>query len=317
VGALAATALTTIQTNVLTFLAVLTVVTVGVWVWSRQRARRRIFNAYLLYVALIGTAIVMAMPFYWMVVTSLKPYDEASAFPPTWWPKNFAGGENYTAAWNLGQAKPSVTFTRYFYVTILTSLITTSGALITSIFAAYAFAKMQFRGQGAFFTIMLGMMMIPGQVLLVPNYVILHQLGLLNHPAALILPFLTSMFAVFLLRQFMVGIPNDLWDAAQIDGAGRMRFLWTVMVPLCIPAIITAGLFLFLGNWNSLLWPMIVIKSPEWRTIQTGLQAFDSGGGMDIHWLMAASTIVVLPIVVIFLLAQRHFIQGIARSGLK
>jgi multiple sugar transport system permease protein len=164
---------------------------------------------------------------------------------------------------------------------------------------------------------MLMMMMVPGQVLLVPSYVILHQIGWLNTFYALIVPWMASMFAIFLLRQFMMSVPDDLWDAAQIDGAGRLRFLWTVVVPLSVPALITTGIFLFLGNWNSLLWPLIVTNSENMRTIQVGLQAFDQGSGTEYHLLMAASTIVIAPVVIVFFFAQRYFIEGIARSGIK
>jgi multiple sugar transport system permease protein len=271
---------------------------------------------YLTYVGLTVGALLMALPFYYMLITSVKTPSEANAFPPTWWPQEFRW-ENYNEAWNLGQQKQRVTFTRYFQVSLITTVVSTTGALLTAIMAGYAFAKMKFFGSGAFFYVMLAMYMVPGQVLLVPNYLILNSLGWLDTYAALIVPWTASVLAIFLLRQFMVSVPDELWDAAQIDGASRFRFLWTIIVPLSKPAIITAGIFLFLGNWNSLLWPLIVTKSPEMRTIQVGLQAFEQGSGTDYHLLMAASTIVVAPVVIGFFFLQRYFIAGIARSGIK
>lgn len=292
------------------------VASAGVWAFAKSKGRRAIFRNYMTYCALIFFGVLMALPFYWMVITSLKTPGEASAFPPTWWPSEFRWS-NYAEAWRLGQSDPIVSFARYFYVSVMTSAVSTLGALFTAVMAAYAFAKMRFFGSGLFFYIMLAMMMVPGQVLLVPSYVILHQIGWLNTFYALIVPWLASMFAIFLLRQFIMSIPDDLWDAAQIDGAGRFRFLWTVVVPLSVPALITTGIFLFLGNWNSLIWPLVVTSKPEMRTIQVGLQAFDSGAGTDYHLLMAASTLVIAPVIIAFFFAQRYFIEGIARSGIK
>lgn len=308
--------LNTLQAGLLLLCFLIVAGGAATWVYGRLKSRRRLFPAYCVYVLLTLGAILMALPFYYMIVTSFKTPTEAVAFPPVWWPSEFRV-QNYVEAWSLGQQRPRVTFTRYFQVSLITSVVCTVGALITAIMAGYAFAKMKFVGSDYFFFLMLAMLMVPGQVLLVPNYVILNQLGWLDTYAALIVPWMASVFAIFLLRQFISTIPDDLWDAAQIDGAGRMYFLWMVVVPLSKPAIITAGIFLFLGNWNSLLWPLIVTKSEEMRTIQVGLQAFDQGAGTDYHLLMAASTIVVMPMVIVFFFLQRYFIEGIARTGLK
>lgn len=231
--------------------------------------------------------------------------------------------KNYKEAWQApssveyGWPRKPLTFTRYFYVSLLTGILTTIGTLITSALAAYAFAKMKFFGKGAFFYIILMTMMVPGQVLLIPDYVILQHLGWLDKMESLIIPWLASVFCIFLMRQFFMTIPDDLWDAAQIDGSGRFMYLCRVMLPLSKPVMITSGIFSFLGNWNSLLWPLIVTSRPEMRTLMVGLQMFNQEAGSDFHLLMAASSLAILPIVILFFFLQRFFIQGIARSGLK
>ena len=279
-------------------------------------------NDTLIYQVLMIGAFFMILPFYWMFFTSFKSFDEAMAFPPTWWPNEFHW-QNWVEAWNApksntyGDPPVPLTFTRYFYVSVTVGLVTTAGVLVTSAFAAYAFSKMRFFGRGLFFYIILAMMMVPGQVLLIPNYLTLAKLHWLDHYAALIVPWLANVFTIFLMRQFFMTIPDDLWDSAQIDGAGRFRYLWQVMIPLSKPVLITAGIFAFLGNWNSLFWPLIVTTRPEMRTLMVGLQAFNQDAGAEFHLLMAASTFAVLPVVIMFFFLQRFFIQGIARTGMK
>ncbi len=264
----------------------------------------------------------MILPFYWMVTTSVKSYAEAIAFPPTWIPTKIHL-ENFKTAWlapstiQYGTPPRPLTFTRYFYVSIVTGVASTAGVLLTSALAAYAFAKMRFYGRGLFFYMLLATMMVPGQVLLIPDFVILQYLGWLDKFEALIIPWLASVFCIFLMRQFFSTIPDDLWDAAQIDGSGRFRFLWRIVIPLSKPVMITAGIFTFLTSWNSLLWPLIVTNRPEMRTLMVGLQNFTQEAGSDYHLLMAASTMAILPIVIMFFLLQRFFIAGIARTGLK
>lgn len=221
---------------------------------------------------------------------------------------------NYAEAW---VAPKVTTFGQYFWVSIFTAVTTTIGTLLTGALAAFAFAKMRFRGKGAFFYIILMTMMVPGQVLLIPSYIILQYLGWLDTYLALIVPWLASVFTIFLMRQFFMTIPDDLWDAAQIDGSSRFRFLFIVVLPLSKPVMITAGIFTFLGNWNSLLWPLIVTTRPEMRTIMVGLQTYNTEAGGEFHLLMAASTMAILPIVVAFFFLQKFFIAGIARTGLK
>ncbi len=226
---------------------------------------------------------------------------------------------NFIEAWYAPEVSTlgAVNFGRYFWVSIYTGVLSTAGTLITAALAAYAFSRMRFIGKGLFFYIVLATMMVPGQVLLIPDFIILDMLHWLDTPLALIVPWLASVFTIFLMRQFFMTIPDDLWDAAQIDGAGRFRFLWQVVTPLSKPVFITAGIFTFLAQWNSLLWPLIVTSSPEMRTLMVGLQTFNQEAGSDYHLLMAASSLAILPVVLLFFFLQRFFIQGIARAGLK
>jgi len=283
---------------------------VFVYAWRRQSSAMLFANirANLL---MLGS-IIMFLPFYWMLITSIKDVSEAMAYPPTWWPETIQWG-NYVEAWN----RPEVGFGRYYWVSAWTTFLVTAGSLFTSILAAYAFARMEFVGKGLFFYLILATLMVPGQVLIIPDYIILARLEWLDTYKALVVPWLASVFSIFLMRQFLMTLPDDLWDAAQIDGAGRWRFLWKVAVPLSVPIIITTAIFSFIANWNSLLWPLVVTSQPEMRTLMVGLQVFTGEAGGEYHLLMAASTFCILPIVVLFFLLQRFFIEGIARSGLK
>jgi multiple sugar transport system permease protein len=219
--------------------------------------------------------------------------------------------QNYVTAWN---AAP---FGTYYFNTVFVAIVTTFAEIIFAAMAAFAFAKMEFFGKNLIFTLFLATMMVPGEVLLVPNYITLTALGWIDSYYALIVPWVVSVFAIFLLRQHFMTIPNELYDAAMIDGLTKWRFLWTVMVPLSKPAVITGALLKFVGSWNSFLWVLIVTKSPEIRTLPVGLQNFSSATGSDYHLLMAAATFSVIPVVILFLLTQKYFIAGIARSGLK
>ena len=226
---------------------------------------------------------------------------------------------NFLRAWYRPEqtSRGEVNFLTYFLVSAGTSVAATTGTLITSALAAFAFARLVFWGKTVLFYLILATMMVPGQVLLIPNFLVLSGLGMLDTYAALVVPWLASVFTIFLMRQFFMTIPEDLWEAARIDGAGRFRYLWQVVVPLSKPVFITAGIFDFLNNWNSLLWPLIVTSSPTKRTLMVGLQNLNDEAGTEFHILMAASCFAILPIVVVFFFLQRFFIEGIARTGLK
>ncbi|HEC63064.1 MAG TPA: carbohydrate ABC transporter permease [Candidatus Acetothermia bacterium] len=219
--------------------------------------------------------------------------------------------ENFVVAWNMAP------FDRYFLNSFFLAVTTALGGVITSVFAAYAFAKMNFWGKNWLFYLLIGTMMIPGQMLLVPNYITIRQIGWYNTYQALIVPWIATVFGIFLLRQFFRTIPDELWDSARIDGCSRFRFLWQFVVPLSRPALVTLFLFRFIGSWNAFLWVLIMTRDDALRTVPVGLFTFSGEAGTDYHLLMAAATMAIAPLVLLFLVAQRQFIQGVARTGLK
>ena len=249
-------------------------------------------------------------PFVWMVLTSLKSYIEAAsaqAFLPTHWLFS-----NYVQAWDqIG------IFPRYFANTLFMGIVTVAGVLFTSTLAAYAFARMEFPGRDTLFIVLLATMMVPFEVTLVPNFILMRYLGWLNHYQALIIPWTASAFSVFLLRQFFRSIPPDLQDAAVMDGCGPLRFLWSIVLPLSHPALITSALFTFLGSWNSLMWPLLVTSNSLIRPIQVGIAAFITDAGTQVQLLLAAVTISIIPVILIYLVLQRWFIEGIATVGIR
>ncbi|CAG0954039.1 L-arabinose transport system permease protein AraQ [Anaerolineae bacterium] len=270
-----------------------------------------------IHIILIVGSLAMILPYVWMIATSLKSQDQMLTYPPQWIPTEFVW-QNYVRAW---QAAP---FAKYFFNSIVVALAVTFGDLITGALAAYAFARIRFPGRDALFALYLASMMIPHQMTIIPSYLVLTKFGEVNSAFgldsyfALIAPFLASAFGVFLLRQSFLQIPNELEDAAILDGCGRLGFLWRIVVPLSRPAFATLALFAFMGNWNSYLWPLIVTNSNEMRTVQIGLRYFVGQEGAS-QWglLMAAAVFVSLPVVAVYLLVQKQFVQGIAATGIK
>ncbi len=263
-----------------------------------------------IYIVLIAGALWALFPFVWMVLTSLKGYAEASAaenFLPTRWLFS-----NYVDAWNQVESFP-----RYFGNTLFMALATVAGVLITSTLAAYAFARMEFPGRDTLFIVLLATMMVPFEVTLVPNFIIIRNLQWSDHYEALIIPWIASAFSIFLLRQFFRSIPAELYDAAVIDGCTQLRFLISIVIPLSRPALITSGLFTFLSSWNSLMWPLLVTNRPEMRPIQVAMATFIGDAGTQIQLLLAAVTISVIPVIIIYLVLQRWFIEGIATVGIR
>jgi multiple sugar transport system permease protein len=218
---------------------------------------------------------------------------------------------NYREAWY------SARFERYFFNSFFTAGLQVLGGLFLAVLAAFALARIPFPGKQWVFGLILATLMIPGEVLLIPNYVLLARLEWIDTYYALIVPWLASVFGIFLLRQFYLSLPQDLFDAARIDGASYWTQLFSIALPLSIPGLITYGIFTFLGAYNALLWPLIVTNSPEMRTVQLGLQVFIGEAGSDYGALMAASTVSILPIILGYFIAQKQFIQGVVRSGIK
>jgi len=266
------------------------------------------FWAYLL---LTFGSIVMILPFFWMLSTSLKTYNETLAMPIKWLP-SVPQWQNYIEAWN---AQPY--FPRYFVNSFFVTVVTMVVEVLLSILAAYAFSRMKFLGKNILFMLLLSTMMIPGEVLLVPNFITLRELGWYNTYYALIIPWVVSVFAVFLLRQHFLQIPNELQEAAYLDGAGHTRFMLQIMVPLSRPPIATIALLKFIGSWNAFLWPLIVTDKAELRTVPVGLISLMQDEGPQYHIWMAAATLALIPVVAVFLAAQKQFLESVARSGLK
>ena len=249
-----------------------------------------------------------------MISTSLKSLGEAlgSAFFPS--ELHFV---NYIEAWRRAQ------FTEYFVNSLLITVITLTGQLSFSILAAYAFARIDFPGRNLIFSIMLSTMMIPAMVFTIPNFLTVTWLGRIgpipwiNNWPSLTIPFMGSVFSVFMLKQFFAQIPDELFDAAQIDGAGHFRFLTKVVLPLSKAPVMVILVLSFIGTWNSLAWPMLVTNTPDWRPISVGLMNFVNEAGQEINLTMAGAFITIIPIMVIYFFTQKQFTESIARSGLK
>ncbi|MEX2540158.1 MAG: carbohydrate ABC transporter permease [Trueperaceae bacterium] len=263
----------------------------------------------LIHIILLAGAFISAMPFLWMITTSLKPagslYD-----PPLLFPVHFEW-QNYSEAW---QAAP---FPRFFLNSAIMTIGITFAQTLLSAMAGYAFARLRFPGRNILFFLILGTMMIPFPVTLIPSFLIVADLGWLDTYQALIVPRAVSAFAIFLFRQFFLAIPRELEEAALIDGANRVVIFLRIILPLSTPVIAASATFSFLFAWNDFLWPLIVTNSTEMRTVQLGLAMFQGQYGTFWTLLMAATVLVTLPAILAFLLAQRRFIEGITSSGLK
>jgi len=264
----------------------------------------------LLHVFIYTLAIITIAPFLWMVLTSFKDISEIIVSPPTWLPTEFKFS-NYSDAFG---AAP---FGRYYANSIFVALMVTGGQLITCSMSAFAFARIKFKGREVLFYLFLGTMMIPFHVTMIPSFMILHWLGWIDTYQALIAPGLASAFGTFLLRQFFLTIPQDLEDAAYIDGCTRFGVLWKIFVPLSKPALATLAVFTFMAVFNDFLWALIVIHSEELRTVQLGLAVFQDRHTTEWDLLMAGSVMATLPILIVFFLAQNYFIKGITLSGMK
>ena len=279
---------------------------------SARRGRRLPRGGTVLkHLILAAVAVVIAFPFYWMLTTALKSFFEATLFPPTLFPAE-AHPENFAQAW---AAAP---WARYFTNTVIIVAVVTAGEITTAVLAAYAFARMRFRGKQLIFMLFLATLMIPSEATLIPNFVLVTKyLRWSNTLQAQIVPFLASAFSIFLLRQHFLSIPNELADAARIDGAGHLRFLRSIVLPLSVPVLVTVALIQGIGVWDSFLWPLLVTSSDSVRPIQVGMSQFRTEFGAQYHLEMAAATFVIAPIVLVFLVAQRHLIQGVARTGIR
>lgn len=259
-------------------------------------------------------SIIMALPFVWMFITSFKAYDEVFIYPPQFIPATFFWS-------NFVDVLKSAPFLTYFRNSVSMTLMITVFQLISSILAAYAFARMNFKGRQTIFLIVLATMMVPIQVTFIPNFLIVKQLGFFNTYWALVVPFCASAFAIFMLRQAFLQVPKELEEAATLDGCTHLQIIRHVMIPLSASPILTFVLLSFIWHYNDFFWPLIATNSEELRTLQVGLSSMISqeGGSKGTQWnlVMAASSLIILPLIVVFILVQKHIVQGIATTGLK
>jgi multiple sugar transport system permease protein len=272
-------------------------------------ARRR--RATWLYVILGAGLLVMLVPFIWMLLSSLKPEAELQRVPPTWWPEAPSLG-------NYRELFDRLDFPRFFANSTLVAGAVTAGNLIFCSMVGYALAKLDFAGKRLLFGLVLGMLMVPGVVTFVPLFVLVSNLGLVNTYPGLILPFLVTPLGVFLMRQFISGLPDELIEAARIDGAGEWRIFSRVILPLCGPALATLGILTFLSSWNNFLWPLVVAQTEDKYTLPVALALYSVGQNATRYGLLLAGSVVIIaPVIALFVALQRYFVQGIATTGIK
>ncbi len=264
------------------------------------------------YVILVTGAVLMVFPFAWMVDASFMTSSEIQRRPPVWLPAE-PQLQNYPA---LLEALP---FGRLYLNSFIVTASTVVGVLFTSSLAGFAFAKYQFPGRNLFFYLILATMMIPFFVTLIPVFYIIRQLGWIDSYQGLIFPHLASAYGIFLMRQFIISIPDELIDAARIDGAPEPMIYWRIVVPLSRPALATLGTFVFIGSWNNFLWPLLVVNSRDLYTVPLGLNTLRTfaAEARNLNLLMAGTVLSVMPTLILFIFLQRYFIQGITLTGLK
>jgi multiple sugar transport system permease protein len=276
-----------------------------------ERPRRRFlpFDPWHLFLAPL--AVVMLLPLVWMVVTSLETLAQTRHFPPILWPGT-PQFENYSDA-----IRQSEFGTWFWNTTVVTVTIVLSNLVFCSL-AAYAFARIRFLGRGVIYFVLLATLMVPLQVVLIPTFLIVKDLGLIDHLGALIVPNLVSVFGIFMLTQFFRTLPIELEEAARIDGASRLSILLRIVVPLSLPALATLAVIQFMWTWNDFLWPLVtILTNQDAFTLQLGLATFQGAHNTQWHLVAAANIMSMLPMIVLFLLAQRYFVRGIATQGLK
>jgi ABC-type glycerol-3-phosphate transport system permease component len=283
---------------------------------SRGRRTGFSWGRLALFLVLLLGAFVAILPFLFMGSTSLKTVAETITrvsplpFRRDFWP-SAPQWENYVFAWT------HASFGLYFRNSVITAALTVAGVLLTSSLAAYAFAKIRFAGSRLLFLLLLATLIIPESVYLVPNFIIVTRLGWTDRLASLVVPFAASAFYIFLLRQFFAQLPTELLESSRLDGAGHLRSLFSVVLPLSRAPLFTVAFLAFIGSWNALQWPLVVTHTPRWRPITVGLTTFISDAGPENQLRMAGAMIAILPIMLLYFIAQKQFTEAIARSGIK
>lgn len=263
------------------------------------------------YIGLGLGLILMIIPFLWMAISSIKPEAEIRSVPPTWLPESVTF-DNYAVLFDR------LDFMTYFTNSILVASAVTAGNMLFCSMLGYALAKLDFPGRRLMFALVLGTLMIPGVVTFVPLFVLTVNLGLANTLTGMVLPFLAGPFGVFLMRQYIQSLPDELIQAARIDGASELRIFFSVVLPLCWPALATLGILTFLTSWNNFLWPLVVATNEDKYTLPVALALYAVGqNATDYGLLLAGSVVVVIPVIAVFLFLQRHIMQGISMTGIK
>jgi len=264
-----------------------------------------------IYVWLTVGLILMVIPFLWMVISSIKPEAEVRAVPPTWWPETVTL-DNYKTLFD------KLDFPVYFLNSTVVALAVTVGNVLFGSMLGYALAKLDFPGKRAVFGLVLATLMIPGVVTFVPLFILTTNLGLTNTLPGIFLPFLAGPFGVFLMRQFISGLPDELIQAARVDGAGELRIFFSIILPLCGPALATLGILSFLTSWNNFLWPLVVAQTEDKFTLPVALALYSVGQNATKYGLLlAGAVVVVIPVIAVFLALQRYIMQGISMTGIK
>lgn len=253
----------------------------------------------------------MVFPFFYMITTALKTPQELTAFPPVWIPKNIFNLENFKLA--LKEAP----FLTYFLNSVIVTICCVVITGFTTIVAAFAFSRLKFFGRDLIFSLLLSLMMVPFEMLIITNFQTMVRLKLTNTLIALIIPFTSSIFYTYILRNFFLSIPDSLYYSARIDGASNWKYLWRIMVPIAKPSLFTIMLLNAINCWNSFVWTMLVINNDNFRTLPLGIYKFSSEGGADFELIMAGSTLIVLPMIILFLFARKYIVSGVSRGGLK
>ena len=277
---------------------------------NNESVKKSIPGKALIYAALVFGAFWMLLPFIWMILTSLKTLQESIAVPPVWFPAELQI-ENYREALTVAP------FAIYFRNTIIVAVVNTVLTIIVTILASFAFARLKFAGKKVLFSLFLASMMVPGEMLIIQNYVTVAAFGWIDTFAALIIPWVASPFYIFLLRQYFLQVPEQLYYAARVDGCGDFKFLWRIMVPNAKNAIFTIGILNFVASWNAFLWPLLVTNSENMRVLTIGLTEFTHEAGSEFHLQMAAATFIILPMIIMYLILRPYIIEGVSRSGIK
>jgi len=263
------------------------------------------------YAVLTGGLVLLVGPFLWMLLGSFRPDRELKQVPPTWLPQD-PTLDNYRTLFT------ELDFPTFFLNSVVVAVAITLGNIVFCSMLGYALAKLHFPGKRLIFALVLGTLMVPGVVTFVPLFVLVSNLGMVNSYPGLILPFLAGPFGVFLMRQFFQSLPDELIHAARVDGAGEWRIFWSIMLPLCKPALATLGILTFLASWNNFLWPLVVAQTEERYTLPVALAIYAIGeNNSNYGLLMAGAVAIVVPVLVVFLLLQKHFVRGIAMTGIK